>query len=78
LLIYWSFTATTEELTDASAGATVDHIKDLVLHFFSRTRWNRTMKIIRGFPDKELPKADVPANSAQPGAPLPATAVPQN
>ena len=77
LLIYWSFTATTEELTDASAGATISHIKDLVIHFFSRTRWNRTLKIIRGFPDKELPKADVRGNSAQPSTP-PATAVPQN
>jgi signal peptidase I len=78
LLIYWSFEATTEELTDASPGATISHIEDLVIHFFSRTRWNRTLKIIRGFPDKELPKSDLPVNRAQPGAPAPATAVPQN
>lgn len=78
LLIYWSFEATTEELTDASAGATISHIEDLVIHFFSRTRWNRTLKIIRGFPDKELPKSDMPANGVQPSVPAPATAVPQN
>jgi signal peptidase I len=78
LLIYWSFAATTEELTDASAGATINHIEDLIIHFFSRTRWNRTLKVIRGFPDKDLPKSDVPAAGARQGAPAPATAVPQN
>jgi signal peptidase I len=78
LLIYWSFAATTEELTDASAGATISHIEDLIIHFFSRTRWNRTLKIIRGFPDKDLAKSDAALPGGQPGEPAPATAVPRN
>jgi signal peptidase I len=69
LLIYWSYDATTEQLTDASVDATVKHLIDLGEHFFTRTRWNRTLKLLRGFPDKDLPREN-PANpSGKPVAP---------
>jgi signal peptidase I len=77
LLIYWSYDATTEELTDSSVSTTVDHFKDVLLHFFSRTRWNRTLKILRGFPDSELPKTNVKSNQGK-EAHAPTSAVPQN
>jgi signal peptidase I len=63
LLIYWSYDATTEQLTDASVDATAKHLIDLGEHFFTRTRWNRTLKLLRGFPDKNLPREN-PANPA--------------
>ena len=28
----------------------VDHITDMVLHFFSKTRWSRTMKLVHSYP----------------------------
>jgi signal peptidase I len=68
LLIYWSYNATTEQLTDASVDETVKHLIDLGEHFFTRTRWNRTLKLLRGFPDKDLPREN-PANSSKPVAP---------
>ncbi len=78
LLIYWSYDATTEQLTDASVGATISHFEDLALHFFPRTRWKRTVHVIRGFPDKNLPKSDAVPNSAQPSAAPDTGAVPKN
>ena len=48
LIIYWSFEAPTEDLTNPNIG--VDHIVDVVLHFFSRTRWKRTFNLIHGYP----------------------------
>ena len=77
LLIYWSYDATTEELTDSSVSTTVDHLKDVTLHFFTRTRWNRTLKLLRGFPDADLPKTNVKKNTGR-EAHAPTSAVPQN
>lgn len=45
LIIYWSYDAPTERL--ASAGIGLDHIKDLALNFFTKTRWSRTFHLIR-------------------------------
>jgi signal peptidase I len=47
LIIYWSYDATTEAL----AGPTIslDHFFDLVQHFFTKTRWRRTFKLVRGY-----------------------------
>jgi signal peptidase I len=56
LLIYWSYEATTEDLAGSSVGSLVTHFIDLGQHFFTRTRWKRTLRIIRGFPDSELAK----------------------
>jgi len=62
-LIYWSYRASTEELTGASTGSLVAHFIDLGEHFFTRTRWERTLKIVRGFPDSQLPDRPLPVNS---------------
>jgi signal peptidase I len=47
-IIYWSYEASTQDLTNGNIGA--DHIIDVVLHFFTKTRWNRTFRLIRGYP----------------------------
>ena len=46
LIVFWSYDAPTEDLKDY----TVHHLVDLALHFFTKTRWNRTLKLIRGYP----------------------------
>ena len=48
LIIYWSYDAPTDQLQDPSIG--LDHVKDIALNFFSKTRWNRTFRRIRGYP----------------------------
>lgn len=48
LIIYWSYDAPTEAL--ASPGFGIDHILDLVQHFFTKTRWNRTLRLIHSYP----------------------------
>lgn len=55
-LVYWSYRASTEDLTGETAGSILTHTFDLAQHFFTRTRWDRTFKVIRGFPDSEMPK----------------------
>jgi len=47
LLVYWSYAASTDQFTDQSLG--LRHLGDVCLHFFSRTRWNRTFKVIHGY-----------------------------
>jgi len=54
LLIYWSYKASTEDLAGSSIGSLAHHMVDLGEHFFTRTRWSRTLRIIRGFPDSQL------------------------
>ena len=48
VIIYWSFEAPTQDLTNPNIG--LDHIVDVVTHFFTKTRWKRTFKLIRGYP----------------------------
>ena len=48
LIIYWSYDASTAALT--SPGVNVGHLIDMVLHFPSKTRWERSMRLIRGYP----------------------------
>jgi signal peptidase I len=62
-LIYWSYRASTEELTGNSAGSVLTHFVDVGEHFFTRTRWERTFKLIRGVPDSELPLEALPVNA---------------
>jgi len=50
LIIYWSFDTDTASLTNGNIG--IDHIVDVVAHFFTKTRWSRTFKLIRGYPLK--------------------------
>ena len=66
LLIYWSYRATTEDLAGSSVGSMVSHFIDLGEHFFTRTRWNRTFRIIRGFPDSQLPDHPLPLQMGVP------------
>jgi len=48
LIIYWSYDAPTEDLADPSIS--FNHIADLITHFPSKTRWNRTFRLIHGYP----------------------------
>ena len=68
LLIYWSYRASTEDLAGSSVGSLFNHFVDLGEHFFTRTRWDRTFKLIRGFPDSRLADHTLPDN---PGSPNP-------
>jgi len=43
LLVYWSYQASTEDLTEYS----VHHAVDVATHFFSKTRWERMFKLVR-------------------------------
>ena len=47
LIIYWSYDAPTRHLQDP--GISLEHLRDLGLNFFSKTRWGRTFKLIRGY-----------------------------
>lgn len=46
LVIFWSYDAPTEEW----AGDSGSHYVDLAKNFFIKTRWNRTLKLVRGIP----------------------------
>jgi signal peptidase I len=48
VVIYWSYEASTLDLTNGNIG--LDHIIDVVTHFFSKTRWKRTFNLTRGYP----------------------------
>ena len=61
-LIYWSYRASTEDLTGESVGSVVSHLVDLGEHFFTRTRWERTFKLVRGIPDSQLSREPLPIN----------------
>ena len=45
LIIYWSYDAPTAHLQDP--GISLEHLRDLALNFFTKTRWTRTFKLIR-------------------------------
>jgi signal peptidase I len=47
LIVYWSYDAPTERLSDA--GISVAHLQDLMLNFFSKTRWSRTFSLIHAY-----------------------------
>lgn len=46
LFIFWSYDAPTADWVDYNA----NHFIDLAMHFFTRTRWDRTLKLVRGYP----------------------------
>ena len=46
VIIYWSYDASTQDLVDF----TTFHFIDLAQHFFSKTRWRRTLMLIHGYP----------------------------
>ena len=49
LIIYWSYDATTESLAGSSVNTLLRHFIDLGEHFFTKTRWNRTFRLIHGY-----------------------------
>lgn len=53
VFIYWSYNAPTDELMPSSPGDFGRHLLDVGLHFFSRTRWDRTLHVVRGIPDQQ-------------------------
>ena len=46
LIIFWSYDAETADLVDFTA----NHFIDLAKNFFSKTRWDRELKLVRGLP----------------------------
>ena len=62
-MVYWSWGRTAPQQADAGTGSHVRELLDVVLHFFSGTRWERTFFIVdsryhftpqRSSPDTEL------------------------
>ena len=47
LIVYWSYDAPTDQLQNPSIG--LDHIKDIAMNFFSKTRWRRTFMLVHGY-----------------------------
>jgi signal peptidase I len=47
VIIFWSYEAPTAQLTSFFS---FDHARDLLEHFFTRTRWDRTLKLVRRYP----------------------------
>jgi signal peptidase I len=46
VIVFWSYDAPTEDLKDYS----VHHLIDLAEHFFTKTRWDRTLRLVHGYP----------------------------
>jgi signal peptidase I len=46
LVIFWSYDAPTEQW----AGDSGSHYVDIARNFFTKTRWSRTLKLVRGIP----------------------------
>lgn len=44
-IIFWSYATSTENLVDFR----LEHFVDLATNFFSKTRWDRTLKLVRGY-----------------------------
>jgi signal peptidase I len=49
LIIYWSYNASTESLASSSVNNLLSHFLDLAEHFFTKTRWDRTFRLIHGY-----------------------------
>jgi signal peptidase I len=49
LIIYWSYDANTESLASSSVNALSRHFWDLLQHFFTKTRWRRSFRLIHGY-----------------------------
>jgi signal peptidase I len=44
-IIFWSYDASTEDLV----GYSLTHFVDLAMNFFTKTRWDRQFKLVRGY-----------------------------
>ena len=45
MIIFWSYDAPTDDLKDYN----LHHLFDLATHFFTKTRWNRTLRLVHGY-----------------------------
>jgi signal peptidase I len=48
LMIYWSYATDTQSLAGSSPRTLMTHFADLAQHFFTKTRWSRTLMLIHG------------------------------
>jgi signal peptidase I len=48
LIIYWSYDATTEELSNPAVS--ISHLFDIATHLLTKTRWSREMRLIHSYP----------------------------
>ncbi len=48
LIIYWSYNASTEELSNPAIG--IGHLFDIATHFISKTRWSRELRLVHSYP----------------------------
>lgn len=48
LLVWWSYDAPTDQLADGNIVG-LSHLADLGRHFFTKTRWSRTCRLVRGY-----------------------------
>jgi signal peptidase I len=48
LIIYWSYNASTEAWP-VRRSTLASHFLDLAEHFFTKTRWDRTFRLIHGY-----------------------------
>jgi signal peptidase I len=46
-VIYWSYDAPTDRLVSSFS---FEHLADLAMNFFTKTRWERTLQTIKGYP----------------------------
>jgi signal peptidase I len=47
LFVYWSFETPSDQMNKTGIGDRVAFIGHILLHFFTETRWNRTLHVIR-------------------------------
>jgi signal peptidase I len=48
IVIYWSFDAPSEEMVDPNIS--ISHLLNVGTHFFTKTRWDRTLHLIHSYP----------------------------
>jgi len=49
LIVYWSYETDTQSLAGTSTRSLLRHFGDLAQHFFTKTRWRRTLLLIHGY-----------------------------
>ena|ERR1051326_3465058 len=49
LVVYWSYATDTQSLAGTSTRTLLVHFGDLAQHFFTKTRWRRTLMLIHGY-----------------------------
>jgi signal peptidase I len=48
VVVWWSYDAPTEHLKDNNIN--LEHLKDIALNFFTKTRWDRTFLLMKSYP----------------------------